>query len=254
MDMQATTRSAVVLLHSSASSPRQWEALVGKLEPRFRPLAVELRGESDEASVIATLERLGGAHVVGHSYGGAVALMVASRRPRLVESLALYEPVLFRALLADPASGRESVDVLDVADGMREFLAQGEPAGAARCFIEYWSGPGAWSQLSARKQLAIAERMPEVLGHFDHLFETPFDARAIARFRRPMLFMTGERTVASTRRIGLLLQDAFPAASHEVMPEMAHMGPVTHSGPVNERIELFLSTCEAGAALRSAHG
>src|SRR5689334_21037331 len=98
--MQATTRTAVVLLHSSGSSPRQWDALVEKLQQRFRPLAVELDGGDDEARVGATLERLGGAHVVGHSYGGAVALMVASRRPTLVESLALYEPVLFRALFA----------------------------------------------------------------------------------------------------------------------------------------------------------
>ena len=243
--MQATTRTAVVLLHSSGSSPRQWDALVEKLQPRFRPLAVELPGGGDEARVIATLERLGGAHVVGHSYGGAVALMAASRRPNLVHSLALYEPVLFRALFADPASGHAAVDVLDVADGIREFLALGEPAAAARCFIEYWSGPGAWSHLSPRKQLAIAERMPDVLGNFDHLFETPFDARAIARLRRPMLFMTGARTVASTRRLGALLQDAFPAASHEVMPEMAHMGPVTHPEPVNERIERFLVACES---------
>ena len=238
--MQGTTRTAVVLLHSSGSSPRQWDALVEKLQPRFRPLAVELRGDDDEALVGATLERLGGAHVVGHSYGGAVGMMTASRRPALVKSLALYDPVLFRALLADPASDREAVEVLDVADDIRTFLERNEPSESARCFVDYWSGAGAWSLLSTRKQSAIAERMPEVYGHFEHLFHTPFDARAIARLRRPMLFMTGARTVASTRRLGALLQDAFPAASHDVMPDMGHMGPVTHPGPVNERIERFL--------------
>jgi pimeloyl-ACP methyl ester carboxylesterase len=197
--------------------------------------------------VAATLERLGGAHVVGHSYGGAVALMAASRRPGLVTSLAVYEPVLFRALMADPASGRELREILHVAGSIRSLLARNEPSGAARCFIEYWSGADAWRHLSPGKQQSIAARMHEVLGHFDHLFDSAFDAPAIARVRRPMLFMTGARTVASTRRLGTVLRDAFPRAKHEVMPEMAHMGPVTHPGRVNERIEQFLAAGEAEA-------
>jgi pimeloyl-ACP methyl ester carboxylesterase len=250
-------RSAVVLLHSSGSSPRQWESLVAKLQPRFRPLAVELRGVDDEGLVGETLERLGGAHLVGHSYGGAVALLTASRRPGLVLSLAVYEPVLFRALMADPASAREAREILHVAGNIRGFLERKEPSRSAECFIDYWSGAGAWGHLSPGKQQSIAARMHEVLGHFDHLFDSPFDAPAIARIRRPILFMTGARTVASTRRLGALLQGALPGARHEVMPEMSHMGPVTHPGPVNERIEQFLAACEAEAGagrLASAGG
>lgn len=239
--------SAVVLLHSSGSSPRQWEPLVARLEPRFRPLALELGGGDDAALVGAALERLGGAHLVGHSYGGAVALMTASRRPGLVRSLAVYEPVLFRALIADPASGPEAREILRVAGTIRSLLSRNDPSGAGRCFVEYWSGAGAWRLLSPAQQEAIAARMHAVVGQFDLLFDSPFDASAIALDGRPMLFMTGARTVATTRRLGAVLQDALPAARHEVMPEMAHMGPVTHPGPVNERIERFLDACEAEA-------
>lgn len=38
---------------------------------------------------------IGRAHVVGHSYGGAVALQLALDSPELVESLALLEPAVF---------------------------------------------------------------------------------------------------------------------------------------------------------------
>src|SRR5580765_6220793 len=117
MRQVAKERPAVVLLHASGSSTRQWDALVERLQPSFRPIAVELDGADDAAMVGQTLERLGGAHVVGHSYGGAVAMMVASsRRSSYVRSLALFEPVLFRALLADPGSSRELQDVLAVAE------------------------------------------------------------------------------------------------------------------------------------------
>ena len=238
-------RPAVILLHASASSARQWDPLVERLQPHFRPLAIDLRGRNDAALVAATLERLGGAHVIGHSYGGAVAMMVASsRRASLVKSLCLFEPVLFRALLADPMSGPEVHDVLKVAETMRLLIARHQHAAAAEHFIDYWSGPGTWRDLPPSRQFAIASRMEEVLGNFDTLFDTPFDTPAFSRLRRPMLFLAGARTVASTKRLSRLMREAFPAALHEMLPGMGHMGPVTHAEPVNERIEQFLNHSE----------
>jgi pimeloyl-ACP methyl ester carboxylesterase len=237
-------RPAVVLLHSSGSSGRQWSALVERLQPRFRPLAVDLQGRDDVSLVVQTLQRLGGAHLVGHSYGGAVAMMVAARRPALVRSLATFEPVVFRALLANPDSGREIQDVIAVAESIRSFLARGEPEAAAQRFVEYWSGAEAWRYMPPGRQAAVASRMPEVLGNFDTLFDKPFDAPALARLRKPMLFLCGAQTVASTWRLSLLLRDAFPAATHQALVGMGHMGPVTHPEQVNSRIEQFLIDTE----------
>lgn len=49
----------------------------------------------DGDAVIELLESAGPSHVVGHSYGAVVALLVAGRRPDLVRSLVLIEPLLF---------------------------------------------------------------------------------------------------------------------------------------------------------------
>ena len=240
--MQATQRPAVVLLHASASNAGQWDALVERLQPRFRPIAVNLRGENDVALVGQTLERLGGAHVIGHSYGGAVAMMVASsRRASYVKSLAVFEPVLFRALLADPPSGPHVQAALAVAETMRLLVSRGDREGAAQRFIDFWAGAEVWRHVSRARQVAIAARMEEVVGNFDTLFDTPFDAPAFSRFRRPALFLAGERTVPTAHRISLLLSNAFPAATHEVLPDMGHMGPVTHPELFNQRIEQFLN-------------
>src|SRR5215469_7155585 len=43
-----------------------------------------------------------GAHLVGHSYGGVIALLAAARRPELVRSLTVIEPPAFGVARGDP--------------------------------------------------------------------------------------------------------------------------------------------------------
>ena len=56
----------------------------------------------------------------------------------------------------------------------------------------------------------------------------------------PMLFISGARTVAVTRRLADLLGIALPHAKHEVLHAMGHMGPITHAPQVNLRLVEFL--------------
>ncbi len=61
------------------------------------------RGADDmQADAIWIAEMLeGGAHLVGHSWGGADALLAAARRPEAVRSLTLVEPALHGLALTD---------------------------------------------------------------------------------------------------------------------------------------------------------
>jgi len=255
----------VILLHSSGSSGRQWDTLVGALQSRFRLQAVDFHGHGytpawpgsrpltldDEAALVAPLlgSSAAGVHLVGHSYGGSVALKLAQLYPRRVRSVAVYEPVLFRLLFDYNPMHAPAREVLTTAARIRISLLVGHTDRAARHFIDYWAGSGAWDAMPLSRRHNVIARMPALARHFRALFDDGMRRPELGRLRMPVLCLTGARTKASTRRIGELLRLAMPAAMHEMLAGMGHMGPLTHAGVVSARLAGWLDT---QAALQDA--
>lgn len=244
---------SVVMLHASASSARQWQPLAAALGPRHRVHAIDLHGHgerspwqgarpltlADEAAIAAPLvANGGGVHLVGHSYGGAVALKLAAMYPRYVRSITLYEPVMFRWLLK--ACAVEVADVLDVVDAVRGHLAFGSAFDAARVFVDYWSGLGAFAGMAVRHREAIAARMRTVVAHFQALFLEPLALHEVARMCIPTMVITGGQTVRAMHRLADLVRAAWPAARHRVVGGAGHMGPVTHPDEVSREVVAFV--------------
>lgn len=253
----------VLLLHSSASSARQWDALAERLRGRWNVQAIDLHGHGtrpdwpgagpDDASFTLAddaalaeplLHGAGRVHLVGHSYGAAVALKLATLRPGRVASLVAFEPVLFRWLMddaaADAASGEPALAVLRIAGAIDDDLARGDAAAAGQRFVDFWSGPGAWAALPPQRRQAVAARMGAVQRHFDAVLGDPALRTAIPRLRMPLLFLGGAHSVGAARRVAELLRQALPQATHETLPAMGHMGPLTHAAVFNRRVEQFL--------------
>jgi pimeloyl-ACP methyl ester carboxylesterase len=107
-------RGRIVALHCSGAGASQWNYLAKALGGGYEVLAPEHFGNessgpwsgerpftlADEAArTIALIDKWEGkVHLVGHSYGGGVALHVAVARPGRIASLALYEPSAFHLL------------------------------------------------------------------------------------------------------------------------------------------------------------
>ena len=258
---ETPARPTVILLHASASSPRQWDRLAARLAPGWRVHAVELYGHgtrrpwpgharftlADEAGMLAPLlAQAGEAHLVGHSYGAAVALKLASLFPGKVRSITAFEPVLFRWLRELDGNDALYAQFTDLAAGMRRHLATGDAQAAARRFIDFWSGEGTWLELLPVRRDALAARMAAVLGNFDALFAEPMRPCDLARLGPPMLFMTGGATKGAMLRLAGVARRLLPDARHVALPGLDHMGPITGAERVNDTIAAYLAECEQG--------
>ena len=257
IDVTRRPLATVVCLHASGSSSRQWSRLAERIGRHARVVAPDFYGHGeaptwnqgraltlhDEASRVMRVltDSRGPIHLVGHSYGGAVALHVALELSERVASIALYEPVPFATLFAYGARNPAAVEVRILADGIDRALRNGFIEAAAERFVTYWSGNDAWSRLSGLQRTTIASRMPSIDRHFKALAADTATLEDYERLRIPVLLMAGARTKPSTRRLIELLAHALRASDVETFDELDHMGPVTSPEIVNARIEAFIA-------------
>ena len=261
---EAGAGPTVVCLHASASSSGQWRALMERLAPRFRVLAVDLYGYGrtapwpgdrpmdldDQVALLGPVFQAAGDrfHLIGHSFGGAIALKAAfSNRDRLI-SLVLYEPVLFSVLVADAPESAAAREILAVRDEMIQLVDQGDLDAAAERFIDYWTGDGTWAATPENRRQAIAAAMRNAKPEEHALFSDPTPLHAFTAIDVPTLFLTGTRSKASVRAIARLLTAVLPRVRVEEIDGVGHMAPVTHPERVNPLIERFLEAAQPGAA------
>ncbi len=102
-----------------------------------------------DATLIADL--LGdGAHLVGHSYGGRVALLAATRRPQAVHSLTLIEPATLDIAKENPDVRSLLIELgqaMSIADPRERLKAFAEAVGIHKTWPD--TLPETYSQLAA---------------------------------------------------------------------------------------------------------
>jgi pimeloyl-ACP methyl ester carboxylesterase len=257
----------VLLLHSSLSSKSQWTALAERLASRFRVIALDLCGYGDNAVpatgasftldeevrlVTDRLDHLVEAHVrvhlVGHSYGGLVALRFAQCRSDRVASLSVYEPVVFRMLDDDDA---ELTDVRRLAERVSRLVAAGRRHDAAQAFVDFWSGDGSYTSLPLPAQVSIARRVDKLPLDFQAAFCWPLSPEDLRAIVAPTLLLVGNRGPAVVPRIHTFLARALPNRRVGAF-DSGHMGPITDAHRVNPWIEAFLDICAEGEAAFAA--
>jgi pimeloyl-ACP methyl ester carboxylesterase len=95
------------------------------------------RGPDDmEADAEWVTKRLDdGAHLIGHSFGGAVALLAAARRPAAVRSLTVIEPALIPLVIAGKALKTDADAREDLLRMIQSWLSARTPAEYARVLM-----------------------------------------------------------------------------------------------------------------------
>mgnify|MGYP000240228712 CR=1 FL=1 len=246
-----SSKTPVVLLHSSGMSSRQWGRL-GEILAPHAVFAPDLLGSGenplwpddqpfDLAQDVDVIERLVSGlgepvHVVGHSYGGLLAVTLARRIPARIRSLVAYDPVAFGVLhaandmegLADLARAAENPVFTDYARGGSDAWFE--------AFIDYWNGPGAWRGMTEAGRESFLRVGRKVFYEVWSLIHDRTPALAYAEIAAPALFIGGELSPIAARRVVMRLGNALPRGRTHFVPGAGHMGPLTHGRVVNELI------------------
>jgi pimeloyl-ACP methyl ester carboxylesterase len=252
----------IVLLHSSMSSKSQWRVLIESLRDRYRLIAIDLLGYGESAmpgpsssegyslhdevrlvELVLARELQPGEqfHLIGHSYGGMIALQLAAQtQSQRVRSLSLFEPIAFHLL---PAGDPDLAVVEKLRSEIAGRLNAGDPHGGAGVFVDYWSGAGTFAQLRETRQLALAAQVPKVLREF----RAVADELRVTNYRRievPACLVVGLLSPEPAQRLISMLADILPHAScFEVAA--GHMAPITHPALVNPIFEEFIRAVDA---------
>jgi pimeloyl-ACP methyl ester carboxylesterase len=205
------------------SSPLQGPVTI---EDQSRDCAALLRGLG--------IER---AHVVGHSYGGVIALQLALDKPEMVHSLALLEPALILLVPSGQAMMQQMGPVL-------EMYQRGEKEQAVEAFLKGISRPNAPQIIDE----AIPGAYQDSLNKADMFFATEmpalqawsFGEKEWTRIGQPVLFVIGEESVPLFGEVQQLLARAFPKMVTTTIAGGTHIHDIEKPGPTAKAIAGFL--------------
>ena len=250
----------VVLIHSSVSANRQWRALTEALKDRYRVLAINLFGYGETTPwpgtspqslyaqarlVLALSEDVGSPiHLVGHSFGGSVALKAAMLLGPRVGSLILLEPNPFY-LLKQNGRTQAFLESRELRDHVKCFGALGDWTKVAERFADYWLGDGSWRSMPEKRRAAFAESLPPNFHEWDAVMEEETTVEQWKALTARTLVVSDKATRLPIREIVELFAKACPSWSFRSIAEGGHMAPLTRPELVNPIVREFL---DAGSA------
>jgi pimeloyl-ACP methyl ester carboxylesterase len=240
----------VIAAHCSSASHKEWLPLIDRLSPEWRVLAPDLIGYgrsgawpedkvfTGEADLSVLRELIKAVdkpvHLVGHSYGAALALEAARELGDKVQSLTLVEPVSFNLLRAERRP--EWTEVEQLGRAVLSNMSSSNEREAAAAFMRYWLGRLRWWLSPEKFKQAITATIHKVALEFMIIIEAGPRLSDYASVTAPTLLIVGDKTRAPARAVVDLLSAALPNATVSVLKGAGHMSPFTHPSEVNQLI------------------
>jgi pimeloyl-ACP methyl ester carboxylesterase len=230
----------LALVHGSWGNATSWRFVVPGLAESFRVLAYDRRGHSrsersdtpgsvdedgdDLAALLEALD-LAPAHVATNSWGGNIALRLATRRPDVFRSLCCHEPPLWSLLEDDPESQEMLQEGARRLEEVGRRIAAGDHEGAARQFVEEVAlGPGAWeNELPAGLRAVFVQNAPTYLDEHQDPNQLSVDLDALARLDLPVRLTEGSESPPVFPRVIDRLAELIPRVTRETIQGAAHV-------------------------------
>jgi pimeloyl-ACP methyl ester carboxylesterase len=260
----------LVLVHGSASDYRTWYKQQEEFANRYRVITYSRRyhwpnepiPEDADYSMreqVADLKafiqelRVEPAHLIGHSYGAFLCLLLAIEEPELVRTLILAEPPVITLFVSNTPKPLELLKLLVTrprtaiaiikfgAKGMgpaTETAKSGDAKKAMRLFGRTILGQQFYSQLSERRleQVDANSIKAEFLGSGF----APLDAEQVRNVRVPSLLITGRHSHSLFHRLADRLEELLPHNQRIVIEEASHIMHEDNASVYNQAVRSFL--------------
>jgi pimeloyl-ACP methyl ester carboxylesterase len=234
----------VLLLHAGIADGRMWAAQVEALEAAgHRVVAPDLPGFGDAALEpgelsyvdVAAAHVTAPAAVVGCSFGGRIALELASHRPELVDRLVLVGAGLGDWDWSESTRARFAEE--------EELIERGDLAGAAEQQARMWLAPDAAPavrELTEAMTLRSYEQQLPLEEQVRATWPQPPAAERLAEIAAPTLVIVGSEDVADIVAMAEHLATRIPAARLERIEGAGHLPSLERPDELNRLLLDFL--------------
>ena len=233
----------VLFVPGSYSTTAAWRPIQHALPPRWRFVATSLCGYgrtretrsaedfdiTHEVRVVEAAARAAGGgpiHLVGHSFGGTVALAAALAGRLELSSLSLFEANPLTLLRHDGHAALHDATFL-MAEGFVRAVAAGERDAAARV-IDFWGGAGSFAAMPEPVQEYCRQTTRSNVFDWRAVSSFDVDGAALSRLNLPVLLVRGEHAnpamVAMTDGLG----SALPRVRSAVVAGAGHFLVSSH--------------------------
>jgi len=177
------------------------------------------------------------AHIVGHSYGAAIALQLAADAPEVVHTLALLE--------APSVVVPSAAQVVEAMEPVGQRFASGDKEGAADDFLTAMGGAGYREPLDrllpGSFEQAVGDADALFTAEFPALGEWGFSAQDAKRIDVPVLRVVGENSIPWFGESDALLGEWLPNSERSTLPGVGHFLQMEDPQSVAESLATFFA-------------
>ena len=242
-DEYGGTGPTVVLLAGSCSTGAAWRPMIEAWGGRFRCVTTSLLGYGGTAerrhacdpsiaheaeAVEAVIGRAGErVHLVGHSFGGLVAVAVALRRKAPLAGLVVLEAPAME-LLKDRGD-EEHYQVFRAMSDAYAAAFRGGDSEAVAAMIDFYGGAGTYASWPPRVRAYAAATTAVNLLDWQSAYGFPLTADGLATVDVATLVLWGGASHPAPQRANALLGRCIPGAATAAIDGAAHFMIATHA-------------------------
>jgi pimeloyl-ACP methyl ester carboxylesterase len=246
----------VVLIHSSVAGAGQWRRLMDDLSDQFHLIAINLYGYGgtdawtmprdqtlqDQAELLHAIlpDQEHRFSIVGHSFGGSVAMKAAALFGERVERLVLIEPNPFYLLEQD-----DRLDAFAEAKSLRDCIKENggkeDWETAAAVFADYWTGDGSWGAMPQERRVKFAQALKPNFHEWDAVMNESIPVSEwVSKLPKQTTVISASDTVNSIAQIVDLMKQACTDWRFEELERGGHMAALTQPDKLNPIVRAAL--------------